>query len=95
MKWGAHKRVVIQQKPSIMACVMLFLATIAPVLTAGQCPHTLYISNGTVNLSRTSIGDKATFTCDNGFELVGAGTLTCIIDGVWNNSLPFCRGRFS
>ena len=33
--------------------------------------------NGLTTLTGTSVGDTATYTCDEGFELVGSATATC------------------
>ena len=49
-------------------------------------------ANGMVTVSRNSDGDTATYTCDQGYELMGAETLTCLSIGAqWNDSLPECE----
>ena len=44
-----------------------------------------------VDLSGTSIGDTATYTCDIGFGLIGSSVLNCQDGGTWDNSPPVCR----
>ena len=44
-----------------------------------------------VSLTGTSIGDTATYTCDDGYELVGVQVLNCQSNGMWDNSPPICR----
>ena len=36
-------------------------------------------------------GDTATYTCNTGFQLMGAGTVTCQSDGKWSDPPPTCR----
>ena len=45
-----------------------------------------------VTVSGNSDGDTATYTCDQGYELVGAETLTCLsIGGQWSDPPPECQ----
>ena len=44
-----------------------------------------------VSLTGTSIGDTATYTCDDGYELVGVEVLNCQSNGMWDSSPPICR----
>ena len=39
----------------------------------------------------TSTGTKVTVSCDPGFTLDGATTLTCQTDGTWDNIVGVCR----
>ena len=57
-----------------------------------QCPDLDDPANGEVMVSGMSPGDTATYTCDSGFELVGADTLTCGNDGQWSPAPSICRG---
>lgn len=46
--------------------------------------------NGNVNLTeKTTIGSRAFFSCEVGFELVGDATRTCQLTG-WTGSNPTC-----
>ena len=45
-----------------------------------------------VTVSGNSDGDTATYTCDQGYELVGAESLTCLSIGAqWSDSPPECK----
>lgn len=46
--------------------------------------------NGTVSLTGTYYLDVATFSCDEGFDLVGSQLLTCQYLGSWNGSPARC-----
>ena len=46
-----------------------------------------------VNVTGTSVGDTATYTCNDGFELVGAMTVTCESDGEWSDDPLLCRRK--
>lgn len=37
------------------------------------------------------VGDKVTFTCDDGFVLDGDKILRCLVDGVWSDEFPVCE----
>ena len=46
--------------------------------------------NGTVDALTTTIGSVATYTCNDGYDLVGNTTLTCQADGTWGGTAPTC-----
>ena len=60
-------------------------------LTPDMCPELSDPENGRVELNGTSVGDTATFTCNEGYELDGAQVLTCQEGGNWDNPLPMCK----
>ena len=48
--------------------------------------------NGMVMMTGNSIGDTATYSCNQGYELVGAEILTCqSIGAQWSDSPPECK----
>ena len=53
------------------------MATIFPTLIALMCTDPASITNGMVTFTGNSVGDTATYTCDPGFELIGAAMTTC------------------
>ena len=55
-----------------------------------NCPILPDPENGMVTLTGVSVGDMATYTCNDGFELMGVQKLTCQEDGTWDNPLPLC-----
>ncbi|XP_019614393.1 PREDICTED: sushi, von Willebrand factor type A, EGF and pentraxin domain-containing protein 1-like [Branchiostoma belcheri] len=59
-------------------------------VTAQQCPELTTLINGAVSGSNT-YGEELTFTCDTGYALVGASTLSCQADGTWSGSPPTCE----
>ena len=56
------------------------------------CPDLTDPADGMVNQMGTSPGDTATYSCNDGFELVGAAVLTCQSTGMWDNPPPVCQG---
>ena len=54
------------------------------------CPDLTYPENGQVVMSGMTPGDTAMYSCNVGFELVGADTVTCGSDGVWSVGPPVC-----
>ena len=57
--------------------------------SAALCPAPVDIDNGVMTFTGDSVGDTATYTCDSGFELIGAETTTCILSPVDENSAAF------
>ena len=57
------------------------------------CPDLENPLNGVLNQSGVSDGDTATYSCSDGYELVGAKVLHCQNDGTWNNSPPVCKSE--
>lgn len=39
-------------------------------------------------------GEKASLTCKAGYELKRTKTLTCLLIGKWNDTLPYCEGLY-
>ncbi|CAI8054234.1 CUB and sushi domain-containing protein 1, partial [Geodia barretti] len=62
-----------------------------PVVNVVVCTTLGNPSNGMVSLTGTSIGNTATYTCYDGYELVGVQVLNCQSNGMWDNSPPICR----
>ncbi|GBO04690.1 hypothetical protein AVEN_19390-1, partial [Araneus ventricosus] len=68
------------------------------------CADLGYISHGSYTTadgsnsrpsSKYSIGQSVVFSCNEGYELVGNSTLTCLPSGWWSSFSPFCRKIFS
>ncbi|KAI8498233.1 hypothetical protein Bbelb_241770 [Branchiostoma belcheri] len=53
------------------------------------CPLLAHPTNGFVS-SSNSYRDVVNFTCEPGYKLVGASSLTCLSDGTWNRTSPTC-----
>ncbi|XP_073244634.1 uncharacterized protein [Porites lutea] len=56
-----------------------------------ECPALpLSLSNGFVSGRGKVEGSQYHFSCKKGYSLVGAGTLYCTDQGIWNGSFPTC-----
>ena len=47
---------------------------------------------GSVTTTGNSVGDTATYTCKEGYEVTGDATRTCQKDGTWSGTAPTCEG---
>ena len=50
--------------------------------------------NGAVQVTMTTVGGVATYTCNTGFDLVGVSRRTCQTNGVsaqWSDNAPQCN----
>ena len=61
------------------------------VYTAVLCPDLNNLPNGTLTVMGLSVGDATSFTCDDGYELIGSMNVTCTSDGTWSDEPPMCR----
>ena len=73
----------------------MILVYLPPPFLLVRCWDITYaVKNGAVTLSRTDLTDgaTATATCNDGYTLSGASTLTCV-NAMWDNDLPTCIGE--
>ncbi|KAI8501685.1 hypothetical protein Bbelb_209560 [Branchiostoma belcheri] len=62
-----------------------------PICQPVQCPTLTAPANGALSPTGTnSYEDVVTFTCDQGYELNGASSLTCQADQTWSDAAPTC-----
>ena len=69
---------------SIMICDYKYLTFTV------QCSTLPDPSNGRVNQQGNRPGDRASYTCNSGYELVGQSTRTCQNNGEWSGDAPTC-----
>ncbi|XP_035667592.1 CUB and sushi domain-containing protein 3-like [Branchiostoma floridae] len=64
-----------------------------PTCTPVQCNALTAPRNGTLSPVAASYNyqNTITFTCDRGFDIVGATDTTCQADGRWSRPVPTCR----
>ncbi len=53
------------------------------VVTVVDCGVLLAPRNGQVEMSGTSVADKATYSCNSGFMLMGSRMRSCLDNGQW------------
>ncbi|KAM7170805.1 membrane cofactor protein-like isoform 5-T5 [Macrochelys suwanniensis] len=59
-----------------------------------SCGHPGDLVNGKVHITDLLFGSSITFSCDEGFRLIGPKTSQCEIEGTrvtWNHEIPFCE----
>ncbi len=56
------------------------------------CPALTNPTNGLVSVDSNTVGSTATYTCDTGYDVNGATTVTCGADGSWS-APPTCDGE--
>ena len=55
-----------------------------------MCPDLVDPVNGMVMVTGNSVGNTATYSCDDGFSLSGVDMVTCQDDGQWSDLPPIC-----
>lgn len=63
------------------------------LLAAVSCSGLSAPANGQVLLSGTTFGSVATYTCNNGYSLVGSSTRSCQSNGQWSGDAPSCSRK--
>ena len=56
-----------------------------------RCSNLPNPSNGRVNQQGNEPGDRATYTCNSGYELIGSSTRICQTNGQWSGDAPTCE----
>ena len=56
-----------------------------------DCGHPGNLTNGNVNITGTGFEDKATYSCDDGYELVGPSERFCLSNDQWTSDAPICN----
>src|SRR5690606_28353652 len=63
------------------------------VCVARLCPTLVAPTFGSVNNATGVTGDIRTFSCDQGWALVGSFSTTCLTTSLWSNPTPFCNRK--
>ena len=56
-----------------------------------DCGTLLDPPNGQVDLTGTGDGSEATYTCSEGYVLIGTEVRTCQSNGNWSSEEPLCE----
>ncbi|XP_078694481.1 complement component receptor 1-like protein isoform X7 [Branchiostoma floridae x Branchiostoma belcheri] len=73
---------------------VIFLPPLQTLAPNKVCAFPIVPANGHMTVTGTNIGATATFWCDAGFSLTGAGTIHCedkgLVTGSWSDLYPRC-----
>ncbi|XP_048255629.1 sushi, von Willebrand factor type A, EGF and pentraxin domain-containing protein 1-like [Haliotis rufescens] len=64
--------------------------TDAPACLPVHCPSPVPINHGQIEGGEFIYGQSITYTCDEGFLLVGSRVRRCLATGFWETESPFC-----
>ena len=74
--------------------VVCFILLFCFIFSANMCPELRDIAKGSVEVSGTTVGSRATYRCNSGYTLVGNKVRTCQSNRQWSGREPSCKGRF-
>ena len=86
----------VENSQHALVCI-LCVVTLRPSLIpyhVGSCSRLSPPKYGRVSVTTRDVGGRATYTCSNGFRMVGSSTRTCLSDGSWSGSEPVCECEF-
>ena len=63
----------------------------APFCRLIRCGRLSNPTNGRVTISEDTVGGRATYTCNSGYDLFGSGIRICQNDGSWSGDEPVCE----
>ena len=75
----------------ILHLLYCLLACLFVVVTCGD-PGTP--SNGARELANQNFGTTVTYTCNQGYRLVGSSQRVCLVSGAWSSQLPECQSKY-
>ena len=67
---------------------------IDPPLAVVDCAEPPSLLNGSVNFTDTVFGSLAVYTCLTGYNITENVTRTCLANGSWTDSAPFCERKY-
>ena len=56
-----------------------------------ECPELPDPPHGQVHLTGRHFNDRAVYTCDDGYQIVGLEQVICNSDGMWSGAQPSCK----
>ncbi|KAL4229791.1 hypothetical protein ACF0H5_010182 [Mactra antiquata] len=56
-----------------------------------QCESLSDLSSGHISIDTTGYISTAIYTCTDGYVIVGDNTRSCLDDGTWNGTAPYCE----
>ncbi|XP_065189188.1 sushi, von Willebrand factor type A, EGF and pentraxin domain-containing protein 1-like isoform X3 [Sycon ciliatum] len=65
-------------------------STASPICTENICRTPLTPINGYVYIDDTTVGSKASFSCNAGYRLTGVSSVTCLTNQTWSAISPTC-----
>ena len=72
--------------------LFFFVSDQYPVLAViVKCDDLTAPANGEVDQPGNSVGTMASYSCKDGFELIGDKTRTCQENGEWSGMAPTCK----
>ena len=86
--------------PLIISCALTLHGdalkglSIAALPSTVTCPALAAPENGEIELTTTTVGSVATFTCLEGFRLEGSAERTCQGNSQWTGGDTTCEGKF-
>ena len=64
-----------------------------PPLSVFTCNQLTAPSNGEVFVSGFTAGSQATYSCNDGYNIVGGATRQCVDQQGWSGAAPICQGN--
>ena len=90
--WNLSKILATENCMTSSICINLH-DNLLPLILTVDCGNLTAPANGSVtHTAGTTFGQKATYSCNTGYNLVGDSTHTCQASGNWSGSAPTCQG---
>lgn len=92
-RWSGRQPTCIGKQPSSLSCSRIEKSfTVSFLLKAVTCSNLQAPANGVIDIPSLEFNGVATYSCNNGYNLVGVATRTCQASGSWSGIPPYCEG---
>lgn len=71
-------------------CFLVYISSSPTV----DCPPLMDPPGGRVNIPSLTQGSTATYSCNEGYMLVGDSTRTCEASAMWTGIAPVCQSKY-
>ncbi|XP_068090442.1 sushi, von Willebrand factor type A, EGF and pentraxin domain-containing protein 1 isoform X2 [Hyperolius riggenbachi] len=75
----------------ICTCIHPYTGDGKACLEPVKCKDPEETENGNYTAGEYEVGKEVTFSCNEGYNLIGAETVMCLESGEWNASIPYCE----
>ena len=72
---------------------MVLLYTSPSLTVTAECPPLMNPAGGIVNVPSRIEGSNATYTCNEGYDLLGDSFRTCDETAMWTGNEPVCQSK--
>ena len=71
----------------------MYVSVVDTFVSARDCGYLPVPNNGSITGNKTTYPNQLSFSCDDGFDLIGSSDRQCQAVGKWSGKQPHCKGN--